>query len=205
MYILITFLYPNIEKWLNRYNKIIIFTVLAIVQVIGSCYFSILNKHPFDFIYYFMFFEMGILFYKNEDKFKFKKSYCYIVFIILILVSGVVTNEITEKILIKLIICPIGVVVFYYISQRIQNSKILIIIGEYSFPLYVLHEPIILSELGILVQKLNLYNSWIWVPIISTFGIIICIFLYKFSLRFKIGKYFWNKEIKINSNIDIKI
>ena len=35
--------------------------------------------------------------------------------------------------------------------------------------------------------------------------IIICIFLYKFSLRFKIGKYFWNKEIKINSNIDIKI
>lgn len=175
MYIFIVFLYPNIEKY-NVYNKIIIFSILAIVQVVGSCYFSILNEHPFDFIYYFIFFEMGVLFYKNENKLKFKKSYYYNIFIVLILISGIFTNENINKILIKLIIYPIGVIVFYYISQLIQNISWIEIIGRYSFIIYVLHEPIILSRLGILIQILNLYNSWIWVPIISIIGIIICIF-----------------------------
>lgn len=192
MYIFIVFLYPNIEKY-NVYNKIIIFSILAIVQVVGSCYFSILNEHPFDFIYYFIFFEMGVLFYKNENKLKFKKSYYYNIFIVLILISGIFTNENINKILIKLIIYPIGVIVFYYISQLIQNISWIEIIGRYSFIIYVLHEPIILSRLGILIQILNLYNSWIWVPIISIIGIIICIFLYKISLRFKIGRYFWGE------------
>lgn len=192
MYIFIVFLYPNIEKY-NVYNKIIIFSILAIVQVVGSCYFSILNEHPFDFIYYFIFFEMGVLFYKNENKLKFKKSYYYNIFIVLILISGIFTNENINKILIKLIIYPIGVIVFYYISQLIQNISWIEIIGRYSFIIYVLHEPIILSRLGILIQILNLYNNWIWVPIISIIGIIICIFLYKISLRFKIGRYFWGE------------
>lgn len=192
MYIFIVFLYPNIEKY-NVYNKIIIFSILAIVQVVGSCYFSILNEHPFDFIYYFIFFEMGVLFYKNENKLKFKKSYYYNIFIVLILISGIFTNENINKILIKLIIYPIGVIVFYYISQLIQNISWIEIIGRYSFIIYVLHEPIILSRLGTLIQILNLYNSWIWVPIISIIGIIICIFLYKISLRFKIGRYFWGE------------
>ncbi|MFR7994684.1 MAG: acyltransferase family protein [Clostridium sp.] len=192
MYIFIVFLYPNIEKY-NVYNKIIIFSILAIVQVVGSCYFSILNEHPFDFIYYFIFFEMGVLFYKNENKLKFKKSYYYNIFIVLILISGIFTNENINKILIKLIIYPIGVIVFYYISQLIQNISWIEIIGRYSFIIYVLHEPIILSRLGILIQILNLYNSWIWVPIISIIGIILCIFLYKISLRFKIGRYFWGE------------
>lgn len=192
MYIFIVFLYPNIEKY-NVYNKIIIFSILAIVQVVGSCYFSILNEHPFDFIYYFIFFEMGVLFYKNENKLKFKKSYYYNIFIVLILISGIFTNENINKILIKLIIYPIGVIVFYYISQLIQNISWIEIIGRYSFIIYILHEPIILSRLGSLIQILNLYNSWIWVPIISIIGIIICIFLYKISLRFKIGRYFWGE------------
>ena len=84
-------------------------------------------------------------------------------------------------------------IVFYYISQLIQNISWIEIIGRYSFIIYVLHEPIILSRLGTLIQILNLYNSWIWVPIISIIGIIICIFLYKISLRFKIGRYFWGE------------
>lgn len=54
MYIFIVFLYPNIEKY-NVYNKIIIFSILAIVQVVGSCYFSILKSILLFYILFYIF------------------------------------------------------------------------------------------------------------------------------------------------------
>ena len=194
MYILITFSYPFIEKYVKGYKKIVIFSVLAIFQSICSVYINILSKHPLDFIYYFAFFEMGILFYKKEDKINLNRVAIFIIYSISVIGSVYILDEIINKVFIRCIIYPIGVIAFYYIAQYLQNSKIFNIMGEYSFCIYVLHEPIVLSALGSIVDKIGLYNNWIWIPIISCLGIIICIYVYKLTLVFKIGNLFWNKQ-----------
>lgn len=87
MYIIITFSYPVIEKYIEGYKKILIFISLAIIQTIGASNFDILNRHPFDFIYYFMFFEMGILFYNKEEKIKVNKIIMYSIYIGLLILN----------------------------------------------------------------------------------------------------------------------
>lgn len=96
--------------------------------------------------------------------------------------------------ILKIIIYPSGVIVFYYMSLYLENLKLLNIIGEYSFCIYVLHEPVILSNLGRAIDMIGLYNAWILVPIISCIGILICILLYKSMLIFNLGRIFWNKK-----------
>ena len=194
MYILITFSYPFIEKYVKGYKRMVIFSGLAIFQSIGSGYINILGKHPLDFIYYFAFFEMGILFYRKENKINLNRVVIFIIYSTSLIASVYILDEIISKILVRCIIYPAGVIAFYYIAQYLQNSKIFNILGEYSFSIYVLHEPVVLSALGSIVEKMRLYNNWIWVPIISSLGIITCIYIYKFTLMFKVGKLFWNKQ-----------
>lgn len=208
MYIFITFLYPIIEKYIKGLRKMGLFSILAIFQAIGSSYIVILNKHPLDFIYYFFLFEMGILFYNIECKIKINRIMLAIIYSILLIVSISISPGIINKLFIKILMYPIGVVVFYNIAVDLKNSKILNKVGKYSFCIYVLHEPVILSKLSLIVEKMGIYISWIWVPIISCFTILICIYLYKFTLIFKIGRFFWNKDsniVSIENSIEMKV
>lgn len=194
MYVIITFSYPFIERYITGYKKILLFFSFSIFQVIGSNYFAILNTHPLDFIYYFWFFEMGILFYNKEKNITNMKIILLMIYIGALAVNLYIQNGIISEIIIKIIMYPIGIVLFYYISLYLKNSKILNSTGKYSFYIYVLHEPIILSNIGLIFQKLGVYKSWICVLIISCIGILVCIYLYKVSLIFKIGRFFWNNE-----------
>ena len=195
MYILIVFTYPNIEYYINKKNRIVLFLFLAIIQVLGSLYTNIFTKHPLDFIYYYLIFEIGILFYKKEKSYTKKKKIICIIFTSFLLINLFINNSFFNVIITKLVVYPSGVIVFYYISEYIKNIKILNILGKYSFYIYVLHEPIILSTIGKIIKNLGLYKYWIWVPIISCFAALICIYLYKLTVKFKIGQIFWNKNI----------
>lgn len=193
MYILITFSYPTIEKYIKSKNKIILFFTLAIIQNIGVNYIDIIfNK--LNFIYYFLFFELGIIFFKREQNIKGNKLILSISYSILLIICNIFLEGIFYKIFTNLIIYPIGVVVLYYIARYLQESKLLNIIGRYSFIVYVLHEPIILSGIGRIIKYLGIYIYWIWVPIISCLGLFSCIYLYKFTMKFRIGQYFWNNK-----------
>ena len=50
--------------------------------------------------------------------------------------------------------------VLYYIARYLQESKLLNIIGRYSFIVYVLHEPIILSGIGRIIKYLGIYIGY---------------------------------------------
>ena len=147
-----------------------------------------------DFIYYFIFFEIGILFYRKEKDIRVNRIIIAIIYIGLSILSIYMNEGIFKSIVLKLVIYPIGIVMFYYLSLYFEKSKILNKIGEYAFVIYVLHEPIVLSYIGKIVQIIGWYKTWFWVPVISILGVLLCVCLYKISLLFKLGKFFWNKD-----------
>src|SRR5471030_1438046 len=74
LYILMILTYPIIYKVFKNERKRMIFIVLIVaIQYALSWYIEIIGTHPFDFIYYYLFFEMGVIFCKYNIKDKFKK------------------------------------------------------------------------------------------------------------------------------------
>lgn len=115
-------------------------------------------------------------------------------YVFILLISTIIDNIMIVEDLLKLILYPIGVWVFYYFSIRLENNRLLNIIGEYSFYIFILHEPLIMSGIYIIFYKLGLGDKRIGIFIVIAITIIICVFLYKIIIRI----WYWNKSLFIN-------
>lgn len=122
------------------------------------------------------------------------KKVLYMMYVFILLISTIIDNIMIVEVLLKLILYPIGVWVFYYFSIRLENNKLLNIIGEYSFYIFILHEPLIMSGIYIIFYKLGLGDKRIGIFIVTAITIIICVFLYKIIIRI----LYWNKGLFIN-------
>lgn len=182
MYLLIVLTYPILYKLIkNEKIRIIFIAVIVIVQYSLSWYSELLANHPFDFVYYYLFFHMGLDFCNYDIKSKFKKWDIKIIVIYLILALAITLNPINELNgpLRRFILWPISVSAYYFFVVRIKDNRMLKYLGKYSFYIFLLHEPIFCIKISYLFKSIGIYNSVIESFIIAGLTIGITISTYK--------------------------
>lgn len=198
MYLLVVLSYPLICKIIKRQNtRLLIFGLLSLIYVLLESFTPIFNEYqkPFSFVYYFMFFEMGCYAAKN----KIEKSQKYILLAIyaFVLVASLVTSTtVFDSLITDLILTPIAVFVFYYVSLKLKNSYILSKLGEYSFYIFLFHEPIFLTLLSKVFHNINFYNGYHVPLIVTVLTILLSIITYKLFEKLGILKLLYFEKPK---------
>jgi len=182
MYLLIVLTYPILHRLIKNEKIRIIFIVgIVIIQYSLSWYSELLASHPFDFIYYYLFFHMGLVFCKYDIKSKLKKWDIKIIVTYLILALIITLNPINELNgpVRRFILWPMSVIAYYFFAVRIKDNKLLQYLGKYSFYIFLLHEPIFCTKISYIFKSIGIYNSVIESFIIGGLTIGITILTYK--------------------------
>jgi len=182
MYLLIVLTYPILHKLIkNEKIRIIFIMGIVIIQYSLSWYSELLASHPFDFIYYYLFFHMGLVFCKYDIKSKLKKWDIKIIVTYLILALIITLNPVNELNgpLRRFVLWPISVIAYYFIAVRVKDNRMLQYLGKYSFYIFLLHEPIFCTEISYIFKSSGIYNSVIESFIIGGLTIGITILTYK--------------------------
>ena len=196
MYLFIVLTYPCIYK-VCRSNKVRVGTIAVIVLLHGllGSRFDFLLERPFDFVYYYMFFEMGVLFCKHNLKDKIEK---WKIPLISAYIAGAVlltANPIPEiyDVVQKYLLWSLGIVAYYALSLILCDNRLLSYLGKYSFYIYLLHEPIILTKIFWFIIGLGIYNSHIWVFVVGILALGVSLVLYKIIEKTPIKELLFGK------------
>jgi peptidoglycan/LPS O-acetylase OafA/YrhL len=182
MYFLLSLTYPMFCKIIkNEKFRTIFILGIVIIQYSLSWYSDLLASHPFDFIYYYLYFHMGLIFCKYEIKNKFKRLDLIIIAVGLIvtLIITFSTSDYLSGPLKRFVLWPMSVIVYYFLILRIKNNKLLQYLGKYSFYIFLLHEPIFCTKISYYFKSLGIYNS-VWESfIVGILTIIVTMLVYK--------------------------
>ncbi|APC42201.1 acyltransferase family protein [Clostridium estertheticum] len=201
MYTLIVFSYPIIIKFLknSRIRMIILYVIAIIITVIQIKTKLLASSYmqPINFIYYFYLYELGVQLYCKKIKKKYR-AITIICYLVLLPVVSLIKDPLISNLSTYLIFTPIAVVAMYYIAVYLKNSKILLILGKYSFAIYLFHEPVFESKTSRLLVSHGLYSSKVMIPFIAVGSIILSIYFYKILIKTSLGKYVFNIKDDFN-------
>lgn len=207
MYIFITLTYPilyNIFK--NTKIRVLMIFIIILIQKILGMKMNVLYSHPFDFVYYYIFFEMGLIFYKYNFKSKIKKwdikiISCYIISAIILTFNPLPR---LYYIIQSYLLWPLSIVAYYLLSLRLVNNRILNYLGKYSFYIFLLHEPTICTKISSIFKSIGIYNSIIYVFIVCILTIITTMILFKIIENTFIKNILFNRDKNINIEPGVK-
>jgi peptidoglycan/LPS O-acetylase OafA/YrhL len=170
MYLLIILSYPIIKKYIKKdFIRLTFFIALAVIwEIVSNLNIPLIanNPYPLLFIYYFFIYEMGCLFHSKKYYCKSSKTVVLLYFAVLISLV-MIKNTLVVRIISDLLLNPISTVFFYYLSVWLKNNKLLIMLGNYSFYIYLFHDPLILSVLSRYLLNHGLYRFGILAPLLA--------------------------------------
>lgn len=177
MYLLVIIIYPLIHKMVKSQKiRFLILGFLSIYYVIISNFNSSLGMYAtlVSSIYYLIYFELGS--FVATNRLDTKKRKILIVGYLGILVFSIFTaGSLFTTILTDLVLYPVAVCVFYYLSVLLKESKLLKIIGAYSFSIFLFHEPLFTFNLSRGFRNQNLYNEYYITILIVIISIVLSI------------------------------
>lgn len=207
MFLLLILTYPFLQKYIrNSTVRLSLFIFLSIIwQVAGLHlhvpYLSTLMNFPaLSFIYYLYLYEIGALFYINKLYLKDGKK-IILPYIIILLLSSLIENQTYSALFTTLALNPVAVIAFYYISVRIKNNNLFLILGKYSFYIFLFHEPYFIRTASSFIQKHGFYKSSLIAPAMAMLSIILSIFLCIILERTYIVRYLLGLKYKNTSHL----
>lgn len=202
MYLLICVTYPVFYKHIkNTKLRLLFFLCLAMLwEVIVLLHIPFLSNNPYPlvFIYYFFIYEIGCLFYTYKLHLK-SSSIPIILYILMLFVMCTIKQPIYNRLVYELIFTPVAVIAYYYIALSIRDNFILKYIGQYSFFIYLFHEPLVLSNFSRFLLRHGLYKSYFMTVFLAIISIIFSVVIYKLI---SIG--FLRKAVFSKNNVVIK-
>lgn len=182
MYIFISLTYPIIYKLFRKErSRILIILLIVLVEEILGRKFSSLSARPFNFVYYYIFFEMGLIFYKHDIKNKIVKWDIQIICAHIIAAVILTINPIPNlyDLIQYYFEWPLCVTAYYLLSFRLINNKMFNYLGKYSFYIFLFHAPVICGRISDIFYDLGIYNSIMYVFIITGLTIVCTMIVYK--------------------------
>ena len=192
MYALIVLGYPIITKYLkdSKTRLISLYIVAIIISVVQSKTKILASDYlnPINYIYYFYLYELGAQAFSRGLNKKYGKI-ILATYLVLLSAELFIKDSFINNMCTTLILVPLSVVAWFYVATLLKNSKILLTLGKYSFPIFLFHEPIFVKETSNLLLRYKLYSSPIMIPIVSVVAILFSISLYEIVIKTDLGKY----------------
>lgn len=183
------------KSWL----RLLLYLVVGCAQRVLAAHVPLLGEYPFLFVSYPVFFELGILTHQHDLKSKLngKMLWISLAFISLVIIVSVVSPVLSRSDLAQyLFICVLGTLSYYNLAVVLRNSKIFYWLGDYSYPLFLLHEPVIGRLSSAILQKIGVNISAAYVALWGLFVLLMTILLIKIFELLKVDKILWKFSIK---------
>ena len=181
MFMTVVVIYPYLYRIFS--NKIRFIILLLIAIILNALHV----KHPFDFISYLYIYDFGNLFYCYfKDK---KLRYGLIILAIILIIINFNYNNLLNLIGMKAIFTISCLVLLYEIAKRLKDNNILLYIGNYSFYIFLFHEPFGINFISEILIKLNLYHSYFVSLLVGGNAILFSIIIYKLLCTLNIKKF----------------
>ena len=161
--------------------------------------YPILATYPIRFLSYPVFFEMGIVAYKKNwcDRLSSASgiaavgAYSLVVILISWEMPEFSTNELTKYLLYYVV----GTVVFYFSGILLKKSRCLQWMGTISYPLFLLHEPLIGRYISTCLGRIAGLPSVCYIAVWIGLDLFATILLIHVIRKVKLDRLLWNYKI----------
>ncbi len=124
-------------------SRFLLWLGVALTQKLLAAWLPVWAERPIMFLAYPVFFEMGIM----AQRMNWQKRRIPAGIIIPVILGGVIVVFVKHSIVYDLTkyvcFCLLGVPLLYELAKALRGSKLLRLVGEYSYPIFLFHEPLI--------------------------------------------------------------
>lgn len=199
MYCFTIILCPLVYKVIrpSKYRLLLYFTI-GITQRIMALYIPTIESYPVMFVAYPLFFEMGLVFCQKEIKVKTsKRCWSIVAYIFIVLICSYKWPSLSTNLVFKYIIYyVIGTIIFFFFSQNIHNSKLLSYFGKKSYPIFLLHEPLIGRCVSKILLQLEIENPLLYILLWVIVVLSVTLILIRLLELIKIDKILWKFSLR---------
>lgn len=210
LHIFIIITYPLITRvFKNDFIRILAIIFIIMIQRKYGYEITMLGRLRFrtiayylSFVSYYVFFEEGVLLCKYSviDKLKKYDKYIILVYIFAVIVMAMNSTSIHYEIARLYFLWPLSIIAYYLLSLKFLNSKIFKTLGQYSFYIFLFHEPIILKNICTLLRPLASINNIAFVLISAIVTISCTLFISKMILLTPIRHLIFAKNVSKAEN-----
>lgn len=129
----------------NSWLRLLLYLVIGCIQRVLAVRIPLLAKYPCVFVSYPLFFELGIIAHKYNLVSKLKgKAWLSLGYVGFVYLLSVLAPQLSRAVLIQYcLFCCLGTLSYFALCIFLSGNKLLSWLGTYSYPLFLLHEPVI--------------------------------------------------------------
>lgn len=177
--------------------RFLLYLAVGCAQRLLAVKIPLLGRYPFLFVSYPTFFELGIMAHDYDFPSKLKRNlYFPLLYGGIVICLSVFAPSLSRAAYVQYIfICVFGVLAYYSISLFLCGNKPLSWLGAYSYPIFLLHEPVIGRFISLLLKDFGMNTPVIFVALWITGVLILTVLLIKLFELIKADSVLWKYSL----------
>lgn len=176
----------------NEWLRVALWLVIGMLQQGLEGAIPWLGEKPIMFLAYPVFFELGVLIVrKNYDRWFAGHSWLSYIYIGLVACVSAIPAVSSFVLTEYLLYCIVGTFAYYGLSFGLQHAQFLIWVGNISYPIFLLHEPIIGRSTGALLRYMRIGDSLAYVVLWSIIVFMFTVLLIQMLRKINVDRILW--------------
>lgn len=199
MYCCVIISCPLICKIIRKsWIRFFLYLAIGCAQRILAVHIPLLGEYPFLFVSYPLFFELGIIAHEYDFASKLKgKAWLSLVYVGLVILLSVIVPQFSMGAMVQYgLLCIFGTLAYFTACVFLNGNRVLSWLGTYSYPLFLLHEPIIGRLAGTLLKGIGITTPVIYVSAWTICTLILTVLLMKILSLIKLDSILWKFSLK---------
>ena len=198
MYCFVILVCPLVNRLVrNSGMRLGIFLAIGLIYKIISMHIPLLQSKPFMFISYPLFFEMGVV--AAEKNLQERVGSPIMIFGYIVALTGIscINPALSRNAVFQyLFVNILGTLVCYHLSIVLAENKVLHWLGTVSYPVFLLHDPVIGQFVSAQFARLAVPAVWIYLPFWIFLVLISAVCLMKILEMLHMDRVLWNFRLR---------
>ena len=199
MYCYIIITCPLVNRIIrNQWVRLVVYLIIGIMQKALAQHIAWLGNYPFVFVAYHAFFEIGQIAFKT--KWIERNRYPMLVVLLYVAIITAIARlapEASVSVFLKFWLGNlIGIYAFFSLSQILKNNNTFNRLGVLSYPLFLLHEPLIGRTVGKQIVRFGITTTLPYIVFWTCSVLFITICLINLFQLLRIDQMLWNYRMK---------
>lgn len=177
----------------NCWMRFLLYLIIGCTQRVLADHIPFLGGYPFLFVSYPLFFELGIIAHMYNLASKLKgKSWLSLIYTGLVVLLSVLAPQLSRAVLVQYcLFCCLGTLAYFALCIFLSSNRLLSWLGKYSYPLFLLHEPVIGRCTAFLLNKGGIALSPLFVVVWFLIVLFVTLGFVKLLELFRIDTVLW--------------
>ena len=178
--------------------RLLLYLAIGCAQHILESEIPIFGAHPLDFVAYPVFFEMGILVYRHDSSTRWRDKVWIIVgYLILGGLISIAVPSFSQSPLVQYLIFSVwGTMAYWAFAMRLKTNRLLTWLGGRSYPIFLLHEPVIGRAIKNMLQEIGIEGSLLFTVLWIIGVLLLTLVLIKLLEGLKVDRILWEFRLE---------